>query len=171
MNEEMQVIEYLRNNPGCTKEDLVRGVINFSSKKTTLKILNELKREGVVTEEKEKRNSRAYKLFLHNEHILIALSKQITEFKQEFTKLLQKIEACHTRTNIITFYIKRKSIFSLSSVLVIEPFCNNLLILIRNCFIIVHSESGLIVEPVTRLQIRLAFGSFLNGCSFNQSRT
>lgn len=86
-------IEYLRNNPGCTKEDLVRGVINFSSKKTTLKILNELKREGVVTEEKEKRNSRAYKLFLHNEHILIALSKQITEFKQEFTKLLQKIEA------------------------------------------------------------------------------
>ena len=102
------IIEYLTNNPGCTKEDLVRGVINTSSKKTTLKILNELEREKLITIEKEKPNSRAYKLFLRNEHILIVLNKQIRDFNEEFKKLLQKIEDCYTRINFITIYIIKR---------------------------------------------------------------
>jgi hypothetical protein len=28
-----EIISFLRNNPGCTKEDVVRGVNNTSSKK------------------------------------------------------------------------------------------------------------------------------------------
>ena len=87
------ISDFLTNNPGCTKEVLVRGVIDTSSKKTTLKILNELEREKLVTIEKEKPNSRAYKIFLHKEHILIVLNNQIRDFNEEFKKLLQKIEA------------------------------------------------------------------------------
>ena len=36
---------------------------------------------------------------------------------------------------------------------------------------LVHRESALIEPPVSRLQINLAFGSFLKGCSFSQSLT
>ena len=87
------ISDFLKNNPGCSKEVLVRGVISTSSKKTTLKILDELEREKLITIEKDKPNSRAYKIFLHKEHILIVLNKQIRDFNEEFKKLFQKIEA------------------------------------------------------------------------------
>lgn len=88
-----EILNFLRNNPGSTKEDLVRGVKNIISKKTVIKILNELEKEECVAIKKDKLNSRGYKLFLRSENILIILDKQIGDFKEEFTKLLQKIEA------------------------------------------------------------------------------
>ena len=65
----------------------------------------------------------------------------------------------------------RRFNFSSSSLSVIQPFFNNLMILALSCPIIVHMASGLTGAPVIRLQINLASGSFLNGCSFNQSLT
>jgi hypothetical protein len=88
-----EILDFLMNNPGCTKEDLVRGVTNIASKKTVIKILNELEREELVTIEKEKSSSRAYKLFLRNGNILIVLNNQIRDFNKEFKKLADKIEA------------------------------------------------------------------------------
>ena len=41
------IINFLRNNPGCSKEELVRGVKNTVSKKTVIKILKELEREEI----------------------------------------------------------------------------------------------------------------------------
>jgi hypothetical protein len=58
---------------------------------------------------------------------------------------------------------------SFSSVIV--PFSSRRVILFLSCFIIVHSASGFIGAPVTILQIDLTLASFLNGCSFSQSRT
>src|SRR5215469_5056381 len=54
---------------------------------------------------------------------------------------------------------------------VIDPFASKRIILFLNCFMMVQSESGFIGAPVSRLQINLAFASFLKGCSFSQSRT
>jgi DNA-binding Lrp family transcriptional regulator len=87
------ISNFLSNNPGCSKEELVRGVKHTVSKKTVIKILKELEKEEQIKIEKETPNSRAYKLFLCTENILIILDKQIGDFKEEFTKLLQKIEA------------------------------------------------------------------------------
>ena len=88
-----EILNFLENNPRCSKEDLVRGVKNIVSKKTVIKILNELKEEGLVEIKKDKPNSRGYKLFLRSENILIVLDKQIKDFNEEFKKLLDKIEA------------------------------------------------------------------------------
>ena len=84
-----EILYFLRNNPGSTKEDLARGVKNIISKKTVIKILNELEREERVAIKKDKLNSRGYKLFLRSENILVILDKQIEDFKGEFTKLLR----------------------------------------------------------------------------------
>ena len=69
------------------------------------------------------------------------------------------------------FALRRYSSFCFSSPSVIVPFSSMRMILNRSCFIIVHIASGLTGLPVMRLQISLASGSFLNGCSFIQSRT
>ena len=99
-----EIINFLMNNPGCSKGDLVRGVKNIVSKKLLEKILKELKRDDLVKIEKEKPNSRAYKLFVCSENILIVLNNQIRDFNEEFKKLLQKVEDRYTRIEFITIY-------------------------------------------------------------------
>jgi hypothetical protein len=88
-----EILNFLSNNPGCTKEALVRGVKNIASKKTVLKILNELEIDELIILKKDQPNSRSYKLFLCNDNILIILNKQIQDFNHEFKKFLQNIEA------------------------------------------------------------------------------
>ena len=88
-----EILKYLGINPGCTKEALVRGVKNIASKKTVLKILNELEIDELIVLKKDQPNSRRYKLFLCNDNILIVLNKQIQDFNHEFKNFLQNIEA------------------------------------------------------------------------------
>jgi hypothetical protein len=88
-----EILNFLSSNPGCTKEALVKGVKNIASKKTVLKILNELEIDELIILKKDRPNSRSYKLFLCNDNILIILNKQIQDFSYEFKKFLQNIEA------------------------------------------------------------------------------
>jgi hypothetical protein len=88
-----EILNFLSSNPGCTKEALVKGVKNIASKKTVLKILNELEIDELIILKKDRPNSRSYKLFLCNDNILIILNKQIQDFNYEFKKFLQNIEA------------------------------------------------------------------------------
>ena len=54
---------------------------------------------------------------------------------------------------------------------VIEPSFSIRIILLHNCFIIIHIASGLTGAPLWRLHITLASGVFLKGCSLSQSLT
>jgi DNA-binding Lrp family transcriptional regulator len=102
-----EIVNYLRNNPGCSKEELVRGVQNIVSKKTVIKILKELEQEEQIKIEKEKPNSRRYKLFLCSENILIVLDKQISDINEDFRKLLEKIELVMPELTLLPFTNKK----------------------------------------------------------------
>jgi DNA-binding HxlR family transcriptional regulator len=102
-----EILNFLMDNPGCTKEDLVRGVKNIVSKKTVIKILNELEREELVKIEREKPNSREYKLFLRSGNILIILNNQIRDFNEEFKKLVEKIEVAIPELILLPFTNKK----------------------------------------------------------------
>ena len=101
------IINYLRNNPGCSKEELVRGVQNIVSKKTVIKILKELEKEEQIKIEREKPNSRRYNLYLCSENILIVLDKQISDINQDFRKLLEKIEIVMPELTLLPFINKK----------------------------------------------------------------
>jgi hypothetical protein len=101
------IINYLRNNPGCSKEELVRGVQNIVSKKTVIKILKELEKEEQIKIEKDKPNSRRYNLYLCSENILIVLDKQISDINQDFRKLLEKIEIVMPELTLLPFINKK----------------------------------------------------------------
>src|SRR5829696_4352790 len=87
------ISNFLSNNPGCSKEELVRGVKHTVSKKTVIKILKELEKEEQIKIEKETPNSRAYKLFLCSKNIIIMEDKRISDINEEFIILIKKIEA------------------------------------------------------------------------------
>jgi hypothetical protein len=87
-----KIIKFLEFHQGCNKEDLVRGVANIMSKKTTYKILNELIQDNIVKQEKEKPNSKNYRLFLNSNNYLLIVSDELDKFEKSFFNLLNKFE-------------------------------------------------------------------------------
>ena len=131
-----EIINFLMNNPGCSKGDLVRGVKNIVSKRPLEKILMELKRDDLVKIEKEKPNSRAYKLFLCSENILIVLNNQIRDFNEEFKKLLQKIEAVIPELNLLPFTNKENRDKNFIMILFYEQLPLFILKYLMQCFLL-----------------------------------
>ena len=131
-----EIINFLMNNPGCSKGDLSRGVKNIVSKRHLEKILMELKRDDLVKIEKEKPNSRAYKLFLCSENILIVLNNQIRDFNEEFKKLLQKIEAVIPELNLLPFTKKENKDKNFIMILFYEQLPLFILKYLMQCFLL-----------------------------------
>ncbi|MGI0051199.1 MAG: hypothetical protein ACRD8K_05625 [Nitrososphaeraceae archaeon] len=131
-----EIINFLMINPGCSKGDLVRGVKNIVSKKLLEKILKELKRDGLVKIEKEKPNSRAYKLFVCSENILIVLNNQIRDFNVEFKKLLQKVEAVIPELNLLPFTNKENRDKNFIMILFYEQLPLFILKYLMQCFLL-----------------------------------
>lgn len=131
-----EIINFLMNNPGCSKGDLVRGVKNIVSEKLLEKILKELKRDGLVKIEKEKPNSRAYKLFVCSENILIVLNNQIRDFNEEFKKLLQKVEAVIPELNLLPFTNKENRDKNFIMILFYEQLPLFILKYLMQCFLL-----------------------------------
>jgi DNA-binding HxlR family transcriptional regulator len=131
-----EIINFLMNNPGCSKGDLVRGVKNIVSKKLLEKILKELKRDGLVKIEKEKPNSRAYKLFVCSENILIVLNNQIRDFNEVFKKLLQKVEVVIPELNLLPFTNKENRDKNFIMILFYEQLPLFILKYLMQCFLL-----------------------------------
>jgi hypothetical protein len=131
-----EIINFLMNNPGCSKGDLSRGVKNIVSKRHLEKILMELKRDDLVKIEKENPNSRAYKLFLCSENILIVLNNQIRDFNEEFKKLLQKIEAVIPELNLLPFTKKENKDKNFIMILFYEQLPLFILKYLMQCFLL-----------------------------------
>jgi hypothetical protein len=131
-----EIINFLVNNPGCSKGDLVRGVKNIVSKRPLEKILQELKRDDLVKIEKEKTNSRAYKLFVCSENILIVLHNQIRDFNQEFKKFLQKVEAVIPELNLLPFINKENRDKNFIMILFYEQLPLFILKYLMQCFLL-----------------------------------
>lgn len=131
-----EIINFLMKNPGCSKGDLVRGVNNIVSKRPLEKILQELKRDDLLKIEKEKTNSRAYKLFLCSENILIVLNNQIRDFNQEFKNLLRKVEAVIPEVNLLPFTNKENRDKNFIKILFYEQLPLFILKYLMQCFLL-----------------------------------
>ena len=89
---ENKIIDFLRDYPSCSKQDIIKGVIEFSSPKTTWKILKELEEKGIIKTYKKRPNLRAYTVTLIHDNPLIVIHEQMQDFNIEFKKLQKKIE-------------------------------------------------------------------------------
>ena len=96
----------------------------------------ELKRDDLVKIEKEKPNSRAYKLFLCSENILIVLNNQIRDFNEEFKKLLQKVEAVIPELNLLPFTNKENRDKNFIMILFYEQLPLFILKYLMQCFLL-----------------------------------
>jgi hypothetical protein len=132
------IIDYIKHNPGCTKEDVFRWLNEkeVCSKNTAQKILKNLEEEKQILIKKDKRNSRGYKLFLCKDNILIVLNQQIKDFNHEFTKLLEKIESVIPELILLPFTSKENLDKNFIKILYYEHLPLFLLKYLIHCFLL-----------------------------------
>jgi hypothetical protein len=87
---EQMVIDYISEHQGCTKAAITRRLENEISKKTIDKIVNEMIEDDIIEPKKENRNSRNIKLFLKESNLLVSIPKQLEQFDNSFTLLVDK---------------------------------------------------------------------------------
>lgn len=87
---EQMVIDYISQHQGCTKADITRGLENEISKKTIDKIVDEMIEDDIIETKKENPNSRNIKLFLKENNLLVSIPKQLDQFDNAFTVLVDK---------------------------------------------------------------------------------
>ena len=86
------IIEYIKNNPGCNKQKVVDALDGQLSRVPILNALKELKKEGIISESKEKQNSRDHKLFVNTGNIVVSVSQEIDELEKAFFSLFKSIK-------------------------------------------------------------------------------
>lgn len=65
------LIDYIKVNQGCTKEDITKDETMAISRVTIFKLIDELVAEGLVQVERRRPNSRDHKLYVKSDNILV----------------------------------------------------------------------------------------------------
>lgn len=91
---EEKILEFLKNNHGCSKEDVIKftSYKGFSSRKTTFKIIEDFKNKGIISLSKIKPNSREYIIKIIKDNPLNELDLDILTLKKLFNTLIDKIK-------------------------------------------------------------------------------
>lgn len=85
-----KVIKYIKENPGCSKEKVVKGMNGDPSRITVLNILDKLEYENMIDPRKEKKNSQIYKLFINDDNAIIPIKQLFDDFKNSYFNLVDK---------------------------------------------------------------------------------
>ena len=89
-NEKQQkVFEYIKNNEGCSKQDVVRGMNGKPSRITVLNILRDLEQNKMIDAIK-KSNGQLYNLYINKNNLIASLEIDLGNFENTYFLLLQK---------------------------------------------------------------------------------
>ena len=86
------MFRYVRDNPGISKEGVVKGMKGDPSRITVLNILNELEEEGWIIARKDKPNSQIYKLYANDKNLLVSLDQELEELREGFHTIFMQIK-------------------------------------------------------------------------------
>src|ERR1044071_6458269 len=81
------ITDFIISNQGCSKEEIVRKLDKFMSRKTIFKLLNELSDVKITRHEREKPNSRNYKIYVDSQNPAVLVPREIQTFQRIFSSL------------------------------------------------------------------------------------
>ena len=87
---EKRIYEYIKNNPGTTKQAVVNNFKGINSRIPILNAIDQLENGRIIIVRKDEHNSQVHRLFINSENILVSLIKELDSFKQPFFKLIDK---------------------------------------------------------------------------------
>lgn len=86
-----KIVEYIKQHPGCSKENVVRGMNGNPSRITVLNIITELEQDKMIIARKERPNSQIYKLFINNDNLIVSVDQDLLKIKDAFHILFSKL--------------------------------------------------------------------------------
>jgi hypothetical protein len=93
------IIDYVSKNPECNKQKVIEECTDDGSRKTILKSIKKLEEEGILKVEKERKNSRSYKLTVVSENLLVTIPQDLEEILKGFQNFVNVIkENCKKRS-------------------------------------------------------------------------
>jgi hypothetical protein len=87
---DLKVLQYIRKNPDCSKENVARGMNGDPSRITVRNILTKLEQEKMIVARKDKPNSQIYKLSINEESSIVSVIQDLDDFKKVFFTLIDK---------------------------------------------------------------------------------
>lgn len=103
------VIDFISERPGCIVEDIVNQQ-DLIGRVKVFKIVEDLKKEKVVIEQRSKPMSRNINLFINLDNRLVTVPREIDEFEKLFIHFINKLVERNSRTiNMLTAAIDIKS--------------------------------------------------------------
>jgi DNA-binding MarR family transcriptional regulator len=89
---EQEILDYLRNNPGSSKADVVRHLRDkqVASKMTVFQYLKDLENKNMIYGKKERPNSQSFMMYVNEENKLASVLAELEEFEISYLNLLEK---------------------------------------------------------------------------------
>jgi DNA-binding transcriptional ArsR family regulator len=89
---EEEIIRYVKNNPGCSKSDIVRFIKGkqMMGRPAVLVHIDKLEREKMINCVLERPNSQIYKVYLNEDNKLASILGELEDFKRTYSNLLKK---------------------------------------------------------------------------------
>jgi predicted transcriptional regulator len=91
---EKMVLSHLRENPGVSKEWLIKKIDaeSMGSRVTIVNAINNLIKFGIISASKDKLNSQIYRLYLNENSVFLKVYLELDKLKEAFFKLIEKLK-------------------------------------------------------------------------------
>lgn len=96
---EWEVFEYTKENPGKTREGIVRGMKGHYSRIPILKALKILEEYEMITV--KKKNRQFHTIVANDNNLFLNVSNDINDFKEKFLILLNRIKSKAIRSTLV----------------------------------------------------------------------
>lgn len=87
---EKKVFEYIKNNPGKSKQDVVKALLGTRSRGLVFDIIKKLVKSKMVIQRSDDTNIQRHQLFVNSESLIIQVEKDIKAFKRSYLNLIKR---------------------------------------------------------------------------------
>lgn len=87
---EKKVFEYIKNNPGKSKQDVVKALLGTRSRGPVFDIIKKLVKSKMVIQRSDDTNIQRHQLFVNSESLIIQVEKDIKAFKRSYLNLIKR---------------------------------------------------------------------------------
>jgi hypothetical protein len=87
---EKRIYEYIKNNPGSTKQDVVYNFEGTYSRSPIFKTIVQLEKGEIIIVRHDEHNNHVRRLLINYENILVSLAERLDSFKQRYFELIDK---------------------------------------------------------------------------------